>query len=278
MQKINIDYTKIYHSKVYGDYRILNEEEPANGTRQVRIKFADTGSERIISLGHACTGEVRDFYKRTVYGIGYLGDYIKNKYSSLLYNVWSSMICRCYNSKAPSFIGYGSIGVTVESSWLCFANFQVDSIYLYNYEKFINNPHNYQLDKDYLQQEIPKHQRIYSKNTCLFLSGVDNNNLHAIENNLLYQNTMLSKYIGVSKSRNNAATYEAVIRLNGKKYRIGTFTNEIAAANAYNYYFDKYVDYELVRIHNDVPYMSPEEYSQYFSKIVEPIKLVQNNI
>lgn len=274
MQRTEIDYNKVYQTKNYGNFIILNEE-PQIDTRMVRIKFLETGSERVVSLGHVMTGELKDLYKRTVYDIGYLGDYNgKDPYHAISYNIWSSMMARCYNTKAQCYIGYGSIGIKVSDEWHCYAKFQNDIKYLYNYKKFTDNPSGYQLDKDYLQQQIPKPNRVYSKETCIFLSNVDNNNLHALENNLLNINNMSSKYIGVTKSRNNANTYEAIIRLQGKKYRIGTFTSEIAAANAYNYYFDTYINYELVHIHNDVPYMSPEEFSKYYSVIHEVIRKI----
>lgn len=275
MQKIDIDYDVIYHSNFFGDYKIIEEVGIWDKQRHVKIKFFNTGSERIITLGHAMSGEVRDLYAKTVYGVGYLGDFIDDEFKSIIYRPWASMIGRCYGVGKPFYTAYGGIGVKVADEWHCFANFQQDAKYLYNYENFINNPAHYELDKDYLQQNIPKPQRIYSKQTCVFLLDIDNNNLHALENNMLNQDSMSSKYIGISRCRDKTMNYEAIIRLNGKKFRIGTFINEIAAANAYNYYFDKFVKYELVRLHNDVPYMPPEIWSQYRSRKIEVIKIVK---
>lgn len=63
-----------------------------------------------------------------------------------------------------------------------------------------------------------------------------------------------SKYKGVIKRKHS---FEVVIN---NKYK-GHFTNEIAAANCYNYYAKKYFG-EFAWL-NDVPYMSKEEYMKY---------------
>lgn len=258
MKRIDINFNKIYYSNSNGSYKIINEEESSKGIRRVRIKFIDTGNERVIALGHALSGEIKDLYKPAVYGIGYMGN---ARSSNQLYVSWSCMMTRCYGKNDPSYSSYGMIGVRVEERWHCFEYFAEDAKLLPGYDKYINDPRNYQLDKDYLQLNIPKSQRIYSRNTCVFISGADNNNLHALEHNRDNINAMQSKYIGVTKSSPN--TWSSVIRINSRKYYIGTFNSEVAAANAYNYFSNKYGKGELIKLHNECEYMSPAEFINY---------------
>ena len=47
----------------------------------------------------------------------------------------------------------------------------------------MNNTNIYELDKDYLQQNIPIENRIYSPETCMFITKADNLQLALNENN-----------------------------------------------------------------------------------------------
>lgn len=42
-----------------------------------------------------------------------------------LHKVWRSMVARCYNSRTPSFKGYGARGIAVVDEWLIFDNFKI---------------------------------------------------------------------------------------------------------------------------------------------------------
>jgi hypothetical protein len=68
----------------------------------------------------------------------------------------------------------------------------------------------------------------------------------------------VNKYRGVYK---NGARYQSTIIINGTKINIGSFDDEIAAANAYNYY-RRYMlgEYDMIQVQNNVPYMSGEEF------------------
>lgn len=76
------------------------------------------------------------------------------------------------------------------------------------------------------------------------------------------QTGRLSPYKGVTIRGDR---YIARIRKEGVLYNIGSFTNEIACANAYNYYAKKYFG-EFARI-NEVDWMSLEEWSKYKSEV-----------
>lgn len=67
-----------------------------------------------------------------------------------------------------------------------------------------------------------------------------------------------SEYKGVGKYK---GSYRAKITLNYKTINIGLFDNEIACANAYNY-FARRLFGEFARL-NEVPYMTKEEWLSY---------------
>ena len=177
-----IDPTKIYDSSS-GPFRILKETKPnEHGNRTCDIHFENTGYECNVPLSNALRCRVRDPYFPSVNNIGYLGEPNKNcPYYEMLYNVWSSMIFRCYNTNSNRYDVYGGMGIKVSEEWLCFATFLEDAQSLPNFEYKIKYPEYYQLDKDYLQQNIPKENRVYSKDTCVWLYYKDNNFLKVLD-------------------------------------------------------------------------------------------------
>jgi len=77
--------------------------------------------------------------------------------------------------------------------------------------------------------------------------------------NTTSKNTNTSEYKGVSKT--SRGKFMVQITAVGKERYIGSFTNEIAAANAYNYHARKYYDEHAYL--NDVPFMSEDEWRRY---------------
>lgn len=200
---------------------------------------------------------IYDPYAPSVYGVGYMGN-STSKGNKLEHSRWVKMLSRCYNKNAVDYNRYGGIGVRVDPRWFSFENYLNDIKLLPNYDKKCNDTYNYQLDKDYLQMNIPKEQRVYSKDTCVLISPRDNANLKLIDN----AKNKVNNYFGVYKSYNY---YYPTIMHNGNKYNLGIYDNEIAAANAYNYFYRKLnsnIDSNVTTL-NDVPYMEYEEFSKY---------------
>lgn len=255
-----IDFNKTYYSNLYGPFIILkfvgrNDE----GRRLVLIKFLNTGNEKVIThkaamLGYAVDeGADRDPINPKVL------DNQEKYIQRLLKGVWKCMMNRCYSEKDPQYGYYGAIGITVCEEWKNRDIFLKTIREIPQFDKYYNNPYGYQLDKDYLQLNIPKNLRIYSKETCMFLSNEDNSNLSIIERNV---NNPNKPYYGVEIQE--CDTFRVVIHVNGVRKEIGTFSNIIAAANAFNYYQLEYHQYELVPLLNDVPYvMTPYEFYKY---------------
>jgi hypothetical protein len=178
------------------------------------------------------------------------------------------MIRRCENPAHKEYYAYGNRGVRIDTRWKDFDTFVADCKCIPQYDKFLNDPYNYQLDKDYLQLNLPKDQRVYSKNTCIFLSNRDNTNLRAIE--YAMNHDLTTPYYGVTKIKNK---YLMGITSDGYKITI-YFDDVIAAANAYNYWFERLHLYDLIRLHNDVPFMRVEEWITHIISVREMAKII----
>ena len=226
-------------------------------------------NEKIVLLSNVRKGNVKDDTISPLRNVNNLSYDEKEKFIiNKLRTIWHSMINRCTNEHHKEYYAYGNIGIKIDPAWFDFDTFLNDCRNLPQYDKFYNDPYNYQLDKDYLQLNIPKELRVYSKNTCLFISNRDNTNLRAIE--YANSNNLTSKYYGVTKINDR---YLMGVTCNGHKISI-YFDDEIAAANAYNYWFEKWHLYDLVKLYNDVPYMSIEEWTLHITMERNMVKYV----
>lgn len=255
-----IENKTILQSNTSGPFIITKNLGIINKRNRVLIKFINTGYEYDVIAYNALDGRVMDKTLNCISNDYDINRYInyENHINNILRTIYSHMIDRCYNTNSQKYSSYGAIGIKVCDKWLQNINTFIDDAKIIDqYNKFYNRPYAYQLDKDYKQIHLPKNQRIYSKNTCIFLSNQDNINIKCIDN----KNNGLTKYFGVEI--NSAGNFYARIKINNVRYNIGTFNNEIAAANAYNYWSMYYHNYELVPLYNDVPYMAPNEFIKY---------------
>lgn len=150
------------------------------------------------------------------YPISYNGIHYK------FYQVWKSMLQRCYDSKR--FDIYPTYkDCTVCDEWLLLSNFKrwFDENYIEGYA----------LDKDI----IVKGNKVYSSETCCFVP----NEINAL---LTKRQNFRGEYpIGVT-SHNNSSNYRATINLNGKKRKyIGSFPNPQEAFEAYKKSKEEYI-------------------------------------
>ena len=153
---------KIYQSKFYGDFEVLEHK----GYLKCKIRFINTGAVvENISKQHILTGSVKDPLVKTIQGVGFFGiskyksrekDGTKSKY----YNTWKHMINRCYNSNENSR-NYSYETCEVDSYWHNFQNFAEWMESNYNPETM----QGWHLDKDILV----KGNKIYSPDTCAFV-------------------------------------------------------------------------------------------------------------
>lgn len=156
----------VYRTNSCGDIEVL--EMIPHGNSEIMIKFLDTGFVKRVNSGAARKGEVTDPTKKTVSGVGYLGDGQYKSCSgkdnpSKSYMVWRRMIERCYDKRDKRYDLYKRI--SVDSKW-------------HNYQNFAewyndNVVEGYHLDKDLLG--VSKGVYMYSEDTCCFLPNMLNN-------------------------------------------------------------------------------------------------------
>ena len=164
---MNLNSLKVYTSNNYGQFKVVEYIDRLN----VVVKFIDTGFVTKVAVCNIKKGEVKDKLHPSIYGVGFIGegDYKASVNGKITkqYKTWSGMLERCYDpklhKKRPSYIG-----CTVCTEW---HDFQV-------YAKWHDNNYvdGYHLDKDIKL----KGNKIYSPNTCMFVSASDNTvNAHA---------------------------------------------------------------------------------------------------
>ena len=158
--------------------------------------------------------------RKSVFGVGVNdSDYITQPtvngklLCSPSYKAWKNMLERCYSDKyhknRPTYSG-----CTVTLSWLKFSSF--DSWYDDNYIE------GYELDKDIKV----KGNKIYSPDTCLFVSGDVNKLMH--ESGGIDSIYPTGVYFDKNKSK-----FKARVGASGNRKHIGTFDTEIEAHKAY---------------------------------------------
>ena len=250
----------IYKSNFCGYFKILRKldiiisktnDQPYDD--YYLIQFLNTGYITEASRSAISNGKVKDRYLPSVANVGYIGNINKITDPNIFqyYKIWNDIINRCYNVSDHDYKYYGALGISVDESWFCFEKFLFDIKNIRGFELKLKYPDIYQLDKDYLQLNIPKSQRVYSKETCIWLSKYDN---IIIMNR---DNPTSTGYFGVSYMYNS---YYA--RLSNKK--IGRYSNIIAAANRFNHEYLKNIGpFNNAYVLNNVPYMTPEEVEKY---------------
>lgn len=154
-------------------YCIISDNYRKNGNTYVTIKFKETGTIRSVRRRVALMGEAKDPYAKDVYGIACKGNAPKIG-NEKEYNLWRNMISRCYVEKDNHYNSYGKVGVTVHESWLCFERFLSDMKTLEGYDEVKYQQGLLELDKDKLCNEKGISPKIYSKETCMFMSRSEN--------------------------------------------------------------------------------------------------------
>ena len=207
---------KILKSKNFGDFKIVKYNDSYN----VEIQFLKTGFETKVQLVQVKSGEIKDPYSPSVFGVGITG----TKYPSTIngrnikeYVLWQRMLERCYSDgfkkKNPTYID-----CEVSENFKSYEYF-----YEWCYKQIGFCVGGFELDKDLLL----KGNKVYSENTCIFIPA---------EINLLLIKRDASRgehLIGVSWCKRDKAFVAQVSRNKGKPERLGYFKTEIEAFNAY---------------------------------------------
>ena len=181
IMSLNINGTYYYNR--CGPIKILRELN----NDKYEIQFLNTGTIKIARKDAIKNGCVRDPYAKLNCNIACTGNIkTKGKYKPY-YNVWNSMIHRCYAEQDGKYKNYNN--VTVSDRWLIFENFYKDckKIDGFNEELFLNNE--LVLDKD-IKQRYQKH-KTYSLETCTWVTKSEN---------AKYQDGQMKQFIAIDPS------------------------------------------------------------------------------
>ena len=157
-----IDILKVYTSRSYGDFKIISYIDCYN----VKVRFISTGYVCTTTASQVTTGSIMDKLVPAVFGVGFIGgSHYKAKskgYFTKRYQTWAGILERCYcpkyRKRQPTYAD-----CTVAEEW---HNFQVFAKWFD--ENYISG---FDIDKD-----IKIHgNKMYSSETCLFVSHTDNN-------------------------------------------------------------------------------------------------------
>ena len=264
----NINFDKPYYSLYYGPYTILSYEgKNEKGLQLVKIRFEISRNEYVVTYKSIFENKAydRDVPRDALIPtIEMTPPAIYTRLIDLnLKRRWEDMMDRCYNINAPNYSLYGGQGVRVIPFWHDLNTFLNTVREVKQFNKYFYYPSNYSIDKDYLQQNVPKDKRFYSPITCIFLSNADNANMAAIEKG------WNQRYFGIveyTSKRANEQRYVVSFRAKGKERYFGAYSNLAAALAVYKHWYMIYADYELIPLFNKntgVPYMSFEEAQKY---------------
>ena len=138
------------------------------------VHFLDTGTVDVFRLDQIKSGSIKDRYAKNVLGVACIGD-VKKVDHTQEYEVWKSMLSRCYNKNDAHYKNYGGKGVFVSDEWLCFEHFLKDITEIDRYNEIEFREGKLQIDKDLKQIGVDK--KCYSKETCTFLSPEENSRI-----------------------------------------------------------------------------------------------------
>ena len=167
----------IFQSNHYGQYKIIEELQPINGRSMVKIQFINTGSIAEVYKNHALAGQVKDpAFNNINEAASIIGTTSMDldKIDYYLRPCWNSMKKRCNDSSYSAYANYGAKGVKVCDEWNDYEIFKYDAQNLPGWESKVLDPYNFHLDKDLLQSYMPIENKVYSRNTCVWLpSGLN---------------------------------------------------------------------------------------------------------
>ena len=205
----------IFTSKQCGEFIVVEYINSAN----VVVKFIDTGYETITRHSQVLSGQVKDRSLPSVYGVGVIGDSYSCWDGGKIrkeYDLWSSMLARCYSPKSHK-ARETYIGCTVSENFKSYTYF-----YEWCNQQVGFSENNFELDKDLLSGV----SKYYSEGTCVFLP-------QEINVALIKQNKKRGDFpVGVTYHK-NTGNFVAQLSTSAGRKRFGAFNNVIDAFAAY---------------------------------------------
>lgn len=168
---------QVFQNKLGYTYRVVEFISSDSKNRYYKVKFDKTGYELVTTKSAIKRCAIKDPYQPSVANVGYVGE-MHNQATTqgYIYRIWHNMINRCYLPTSKEFPRYGALGVTVDERWHNFSNFYHDFSKVEGYDEELVKNKKLFLDKDKKQIHLPKEQRVYSLETCIFISAHENNN------------------------------------------------------------------------------------------------------
>ncbi|EFI0591411.1 hypothetical protein BGP56_004506, partial [Escherichia coli] len=177
-----------FRTRHNGECAILGRSDDKSRRGYYVVEFKDSGIIKEAYGSHIKTGSVSDeafpsseeerrklLMTPKYYGVGYIGngchstiENTRTHQRTRAFILWHNMLARCYMTTKGKQYFKGYKGVTVCERWHNFQNFCNDLPKLHGYNKWKDNPGEYELDKDY------SHRRTYSADTVAFISTEEN--------------------------------------------------------------------------------------------------------
>ena len=216
---------RVCKSKSSGDFKVLKY----NNAKEVEIQFSKTGYKTVVHLEHIKSGNVKDPYIPSVFGVGMLGTKYPSREgdrNTKEYMLWADMLRRCYSitykQKRPTYEG-----CEVSENFKSYEYF-----YEWCNKQIGFGNKDWHLDKDLLI----KGNKVYSENTCVFLP-------HEINQILVKRTASRGEHlIGVSWHKTAKAFVSRVNKNKGKQEYLGYFKTEIEAFKAYKKAKESFVE------------------------------------
>lgn len=187
-------------------------------------------------------------WKRTVFGIGYLGcsDADANRTDNYIYSKWSNMMQRCYDEETHKLKPYYAL-CTAEIEWLNFANYR-----LWHIENEMGD-RKVDLDKDVLIQG----NTVYGSETCTLIPHFTNTLFEerGADTNIVLNNT--------------TGKYDVTMSVLGKKEEVGTFNTEEEARQGYIDYKQDYIRKFAKKCKGKVPHKTYEAMMNWVVEITD---------
>ena len=214
---------KVFPSNNYGNVEVIE----VLGGGKFKVKFLNTGNERIFCRASITKGEMRDVAESPVYttGIqdikGYLTKGVPNPKD---YSVWNGIRQRCYNEnnhhRVPSYEG-----CSMSDDFLVFSKFKG-----WYGQQIGHDQEGWELDKDILVRG----NKIYSEDTCCFVP-------HEVNSLILQANGIRGEYpVGVYYEK-ETGKFKVRISVGSKQRHIGRYMCKTEAFEAYKQAKEKHI-------------------------------------
>lgn len=175
MKKVKCDIIKCdldglqFESSDKEIWTVIGKKNEVGAKNSIILIRHDDGTELLVQRSNLKQKQFNHPYLPSVRGVGCLGRRVPQQgmkpYHYRAYNMWNSMMARCYDPTHPEYPAYGAMGVNVSPEWKCFELFLKTLPNVPLFHNWVQNrgDETISLDKDYFGSKT------YSSKTCIFL-------------------------------------------------------------------------------------------------------------